>query len=248
MTILDRNWGNVTATSSTFTVTRSTGSYGTGTVIVIMIASNTVFNTPATATLRASSTVAMGLWMWDLPGAGQASIACTNTAAGSGQWYAWELSAGSNYVAADAFQSGGGLSTVTAPTLTPSAGDRHMLAMACANATFSNFAIQGWSNSYTGFGGAQSSVSDFTFSQGADRNLTADGVTGYTTVATFSQNMDPRGALHGAYINAAGDVTPPTVPTGLGTTAIGPTSADLSWTASTDAVGVTGYDIQVIGT
>jgi uncharacterized protein DUF4082 len=43
------------------------------------------------------------------------------------------------------------------------------------------------------------------------------------------------------------DSTPPTVPTGLATTAIGSTTADLSWTASTDAVGVTGYELQIIG-
>lgn len=45
----------------------------------------------------------------------------------------------------------------------------------------------------------------------------------------------------------AGDATPPSVPTGLATTAIGSTTVGLSWTASTDNVGVTGYEIQVIG-
>ena len=41
----------------------------------------------------------------------------------------------------------------------------------------------------------------------------------------------------------APDVTPPSAPTNLGATATSPTSVDLSWTAATDAVGVTGYDI-----
>jgi hypothetical protein len=45
----------------------------------------------------------------------------------------------------------------------------------------------------------------------------------------------------------AGDTTPPTVPTGLTSTAIGSTTVDLSWSASTDDVAVTGYEIQVIG-
>lgn len=40
-----------------------------------------------------------------------------------------------------------------------------------------------------------------------------------------------------------GDSTPPTTPTGLGATVIGGTQINLSWTASTDAVGVTGYEI-----
>jgi chitodextrinase len=39
------------------------------------------------------------------------------------------------------------------------------------------------------------------------------------------------------------DTTPPTVPTGVTATVISSTEIDLSWTASTDDVGVTGYVI-----
>src|SRR6185436_3606104 len=39
------------------------------------------------------------------------------------------------------------------------------------------------------------------------------------------------------------DVTPPSVPTNLSATAISGTQIDLSWTASTDNVGVTGYHV-----
>ncbi|MBZ5537623.1 MAG: IPT/TIG domain-containing protein [Acidobacteriia bacterium] len=46
----------------------------------------------------------------------------------------------------------------------------------------------------------------------------------------------------------AGDTTPPTVPTNLTATAAGPTQINLSWTASTDDVGVTGYKIFQNGT
>lgn len=45
-----------------------------------------------------------------------------------------------------------------------------------------------------------------------------------------------------------GDATAPTVPTGLTATAASPTQIDLSWTASTDAAGVTGYRIYLDGT
>ena len=48
------------------------------------------------------------------------------------------------------------------------------------------------------------------------------------------------------------DITPPTAPTGLSATAAGPTAVHLTWAASTDNVGVTGYavmrDGQQIGT
>ncbi|WP_379136557.1 alpha-amylase family glycosyl hydrolase [Paenibacillus sp. sgz500958] len=42
---------------------------------------------------------------------------------------------------------------------------------------------------------------------------------------------------------SAPDTVPPTVPTNVTATSVGSTSASLSWTASTDTVGVTGYEI-----
>jgi chitodextrinase len=43
---------------------------------------------------------------------------------------------------------------------------------------------------------------------------------------------------------AAPDAEPPTAPTNLNATAVGPNRVDLSWTASTDNVEVTGYEIH----
>src|SRR6185437_4153054 len=40
------------------------------------------------------------------------------------------------------------------------------------------------------------------------------------------------------------DTTAPSVPTGLSTTVISATQINLSWTASTDNVAVTGYEVQ----
>ncbi len=44
---------------------------------------------------------------------------------------------------------------------------------------------------------------------------------------------------------SSGDTTAPTVPTGLGSSSITQTGATVSWTASTDAVGVTKYQVEV---
>jgi chitodextrinase len=44
-----------------------------------------------------------------------------------------------------------------------------------------------------------------------------------------------------------GDTTPPSTPTGLATSAVGQTSITLSWTASSDNVGVTGYRLYLGG-
>ena len=43
--------------------------------------------------------------------------------------------------------------------------------------------------------------------------------------------------------NACPDTTPPSTPAGLATSAVAQTSATLSWTASLDNVGVTGYHV-----
>jgi len=54
--------------------------------------------------------------------------------------------------------------------------------------------------------------------------------------------------LSGATVTAPSDTTAPTVPTGLVSSAITQTSFTVSWTASTDAVGVTAYDVAINGT
>jgi len=60
----------------------------------------------------------------------------------------------------------------------------------------------------------------------------------FTVFATASGVNDPTPAV----ANWTIDLTPPTTPTGL-TAAVSPTSVTLSWTASTDSVGVIAYDI-----
>jgi hypothetical protein len=247
MTILDRNTGLFNA-ASTFTVTRSTGSYGTGTVLAVIVFSNTVVSTPGILNQRASSVVNLGLYGYDGAGAGQSSIAFS-CSTGTGQWYAWELSAGSTWLSpATPDQNTSGLATVTTQTLTPTAGDRHLLAVAGGIAAGAVRAVTAFSNSFTMWGAGAGTAQDWPFSGAADRDVTANGSTGYSTTATFSGGAQTAtGSVFMQFINNAGDTTAPTVPTGLATTAVGSTTADLSWTASTDAVGVTGYELQVIG-
>ncbi len=43
--------------------------------------------------------------------------------------------------------------------------------------------------------------------------------------------------------DSTGDTQAPTVPTGLASTGTSASTVSLSWTASTDNVGVTGYDV-----
>src|SRR5947208_11866006 len=59
----------------------------------------------------------------------------------------------------------------------------------------------------------------------------AGNLSGYSNVAS-------------ATTTAAPDLTPPTPPTGLTPVVISSTQINLSWTASTDTVGVTGYRVE----
>jgi hypothetical protein len=248
VTYLDRNFGNILVANATWTVGRSTGSFGTGTTIVVGIISNTTWNTPSGWTQRFNNVSSMGIYLFDKTAAGETTINFTTGSAGAGQWYAWELSAGSTYVGGSATEAAGAADNMTTPNVTPTAGPRHLLAVIGGNRG-STGVLDTFNNSFTRWNGAWSGGGDGTLSAAADRDVTADGVTAYNTTGTMqtSAQIVPRAALIAAYVDNAGDTTPPTVPTGLATTAVGSTTADFSWTASTDAVGVTGYEIQVIG-
>jgi hypothetical protein len=243
VTVLDRNSGTFNGTS--FNVTRSTGSFGTGTTIVVAVFGNTVINTPSGWTQRTSSVVSIGLYSFEKAGAGESSIAFTN-AAGSGTWFAWELSAGSSWVGGQAAQAASTVTSYASPSVTPSAGNRHMLAVVGGNGGGGVRNVISFSDSFTERADQQVTAGDWTFAAAADLDVTANGSTAYTTTATFNAaSAAAVGGITLAYGDAATDVTAPTVPTDLTVDAVGMTTADLSWTASTDAVGVTGYEIEI---
>lgn len=247
MTILHRNSGVVSSPSGTWTIARSSGSFGVGTIIVVGIMSNTTF-TAGSWTQRAASVVDMGLYVFDRVAAGEASIDLTASPAGAGAWCMWELSAGSTFLVASASQAGSPtLANYACPNITPTAGNRHLMAVAGGNGSITK-TVSSWSNSFvigSGSAGGHANGGDLTFGGGADRDMTTDGVTAVGTTATFNTSVATRGGMTMAYADASADVTAPTVPTGLAVDAVGMTTADLSWVASTDAVGVTGYEVEV---
>src|SRR5712672_140427 len=76
----------------------------------------------------------------------------------------------------------------------------------------------------------------------ADTGLSAATIYSYTVAARDAAgNVSPNSAS--ASITLA-DTTPPTTPTGLTAAVAGSTGANLSWSASTDNVGVTGYIVR----
>src|SRR5439155_367680 len=78
--------------------------------------------------------------------------------------------------------------------------------------------------------------------------------TGLAAATTYSYTVVARDAAGNVSANSAivsattPDATPPSTPTGVVATAAGATTINLSWTASTDNVGVTGYIVKRNGT
>lgn len=73
---------------------------------------------------------------------------------------------------------------------------------------------------------------------------TAPTITGTALVSLFTVDGTTR-AIMGATFPAIPDTTAPSIPTGLTATATGSTTVNLAWSASTDAVGVTGYEYRI---
>ena len=94
-----------------------------------------------------------------------------------------------------------------------------------------------------------SAVTSAPFSQSLNTMALTGGQHSLTAVATDSANHQTTSAVVTVMVNnGGGSTTPPTVPTGLTASAVSSTVVNLSWTASTDAAGVTGYNVFRNGT
>ncbi len=69
----------------------------------------------------------------------------------------------------------------------------------------------------------------------------------YVTANDAAGNVSAASSTVNVTTNTAADTQAPTAPTGLASANITETTVDLSWTASTDNVGVTGYDVYKDG-
>jgi acid phosphatase type 7 len=93
-------------------------------------------------------------------------------------------------------------------------------------------------------GGTQIATVSSTTTTHSDTTVSPSTTYTYTVDAfDAAQNHSAQSAPASATTPPPGDTTPPSVPTGLAATVINPTRVDLSWTASTDNVGVAGYTV-----
>jgi hypothetical protein len=245
--VLDRNFG-VFSSATGITITRSSGAFGTNSVLVVGLFTNATWATPSGWALRTQAVNSLGMYSFDRTTAGETSFAFAPGVAGSGVWFSWELSAGSVYVGSTGQESASAPS-VTTPNSIPTAGNRHLFAMAGGTAPSVGRSVTAFSNSFVNLAGGQATTQDFPFAARADRDVVADGSTGYSTTATFSAASIISGTMILAYNNtgAVADVSAPTTPTGLVASNVGALSANLAWSPSSDDVGVTGYEIQIVG-
>jgi hypothetical protein len=206
VTIIQRNSGTFTGTS--IVVAPTSGAFGSGTVLVIAVFGNTTVTTLSGWTQRTNSVIDMGLYSYDKAGAGESSVTFT-CASGSGEWHVWELSSGSTWLNGSASQTATAGSTQATPSNTPTAGNRHILAVVGGNGGGNTRNVTAVSAGFTKYGDLQVTTQDWTFSAAADLDVTANGSTAYTTTGTFSGSVGTRGGMTLAYVNAAAAVVNP---------------------------------------
>ena len=95
--------------------------------------------------------------------------------------------------------------------------------------------------------GLQSKITSGSLSSVVGSNGTFGSVNAYPTQNWMASNYF-RDVVFTAGAPAPSDTTAPTTPTSLSATAVSSSAINLSWTASTDAVGLTGYKIYRAGT
>ncbi|HSD22658.1 MAG TPA: Ig-like domain-containing protein, partial [Anaeromyxobacter sp.] len=207
--------------------------------------------------------------VWDNPGSATISDSRGNTYAAAqaatrwqgSQWsaqvfYARNVAAGANTVTATfgtAITSFGiiyiheyaGIDKVSPLDVSRSAtGTSRAMSSGSATTTNASDLIIGAgasSNNVTGAGSGFTTRSSAFGNLTEDRNVTSTG----SYAATATQNSNAWVMQMVAFKADPGtiDTSPPTVPTGLAATAVSSSQINLTWNASTDDVGVTGYDV-----
>lgn len=192
--------GEINGATSGFTVTLP-GNTTIGNRVVVLIWGNTVTSaTPAGWTEREANINFAGNYLYDRAADGGASWAFTNSA-GHLAWEVYEIAAGA-YVDSTASQATGTVTNLTTVSVTPTAGDRWLIAQIGGVSTSNVItSVASWTNSFIDdfdFGttnGASESYGGGT----ATREVAADGVTTYDTNGTYNATCAASGSLIAAY-------------------------------------------------
>lgn len=245
--LAQQNTGTWSGTSVTVTLPSTPASTS---CLILFVAGNTTLSTPSGWTLRESQVNYMGHYCYTRTGTTQSSWT-VSTAAGQGTWWlgevtnaAYDASASANATAFD--------TTYTTPLIVPTTGTRMLLASIGSLSSTGVRTASGWTNSFNEVADICQATADNPMQGVATRTVTSNGSASYSTAATLSATSNGRSAIICSLVTSASgggsDVTPPSVPTGLVATAAGSTAVNLTWTASTDNIGVDHYIIYRGGT
>lgn len=238
---------NSGSTATTMSVTKPAGT-AAGDILLAIVANDPAMPTAQTGwTLagRGTTNAALNVY-WKLAGASESAS------------YSFTIAGNSSTIVDLLALSGADTATpVAAITFGGSATDATPLVAPSVTPTRANSLLFA---AYATRGGVQSFTPPTGMSEQYDNNdtwaaLSVNTLALTTTSATGTKSATPATADSYSSVSivanpaaAGGDVTAPTVPGSFTATASGQNAVNLAWTASTDAVGVTGYTITRNGT
>jgi hypothetical protein len=232
-------------TGASFTPTLSAASSASN-LLVVLVLGNTTVTTPTGWTLKTSSVVSAGLYWFEKQGDGATSWTFT-CVSGGGTWNVFEIASGTTGAAAGG-QANVASATYTSTTTTPTAGTRELLVGFEGQATVSTSAttVTAMTGGFTELSGTdlQATTGTTDWPQGVVGSIddaATDGVTAYSSTATYSQNRGTKGALIGWVATTASSGPALATPTNVVATAVSSTQINVSW----DPVpGATAYEIE----
>lgn len=208
----------VNTATATNTVTWDTAATA-GNLLVIIAACNdyvTAGNRPSgftQSTGMAQETFhGMYLW-WKVAAGGETSASYTLNSAEFSVWHTLEISGltASPYdISAGQFQQTL-TSSYTTPAITPTSGDRYLIAAQGGSRPADGITLSTWLNSFTERGDVSNTTGTGTrdVAGWADFSVTANGSTSYSSGVTYSQTVDAKTGLIIAFKVAAAGAAPP---------------------------------------
>lgn len=202
MPVAQQNSGTWNGTSAVITLP---GASSAANLLVITINADVTMQTLAGWTLRTSQVNEAAHYMWTKQGDGASSWTFTADGSLPGSWNIEEITNGT-YLTATGQNNIALATTYNTTTLTPTAGERRMLASIGGLSSAGCRTVSGWTNSYVEQSDRCPAVNAFPMQGVATLEVTADGATGYSTTATYSATEGSRTALHGAFGTSTGAV------------------------------------------
>lgn len=217
-----------------------------GNLILVVVGADAYASTPPTGFTESTgcklqTNLGHYVW-WKVAVGGETSVSYTIGSVATSVWEIFEISGltASPYDISNGTFLASGASTFTTPSITPTAGERLIVASMGGSTSAANFTgLSAWLNSFTEQNDTMNTKASGTrdIIGMATLSATADGLTGYSSGATYSPNATARTGIIIAFkVLAAG---PSIAPTGVSVPiALGSPTADWSTTAGPDGLSL----------